>query len=251
MDAIPTDAATDPAEEAGLWSALLDGGDAAARERLIEMHLPFARVMAAKLYAGRHHDEIEFAEYMQLATVGLIESVDRYDPVRGASFCTYAGHRIRGAVLNGLEVASERHEQVAFHRRVRRERLESLHDESRGAGDAGAALFESLARIAVGLALGYILEDSGMIRDDARTLGDDTYRSTELAQLRTRVRAIVAELPERERRIIQYHYLQAIPFEAVAAMLGVTKGRVSQLHRRAMDRLRDETRKVRKCDIAW
>ncbi len=250
MSAHPIEAATDPGEEAGLWDALIAMRSAAARSRLIEIHLPFARIMAAKLFAGRHHDEIEFAEYMQLATVGLIECVDRYDPSHGASFRTYAAQRIAGAVLNGLESASERHEQVAFRRRARRERVESMHDDTPAAAGP-ATLFDSLARIAVGLALGYILEDSGMFRGEEGAAVDDTYRSTELKQLGIRVRALVDELPERERKIIQYHYLQAVPFEAIAAMLGVTKGRVSQLHRRAMERLRDETRKVRKCDIAW
>jgi RNA polymerase sigma factor for flagellar operon FliA len=249
MDPLPVDAATDPEEEAGLWAELACGRGADARTRLIEMHLPFARIMAAKLYAGRYHDEIEFAEYMQFATVGLIECVDRYDLSHGATFRTYAARRIEGAILNGLESASERHEQAAFRRRLRKDRLDSLRDEAAASGTA--ALFESLARVAVGLALGYILEDSGMFSDGDRPGADDTYRSLELKQLGSRVRALVDELPERERKVIRYHYLQAVPFEAIAAMLGVTKGRVSQLHRRAMDRLRDETRKVRRCDIAW
>jgi RNA polymerase sigma factor for flagellar operon FliA len=250
MANVAIDAKTDPHEEASMWEVFLGSADAGARARLIEMHLPFARIMAARMYAGRRHDEVEFAEYMQLATVGLIECVDRFDPSRGASFRTYAAHRITGSILNGLETASELHQQIAFRQRVRRERLDSLGGEEEGAAGT-KALFESLASIAVGLALGYILEDSGMFREEERTMPDETYRSTEVRQLRAHVRGLVESLPERERRIIHCHYVQLVPFEAIAEMLGVTKGRVSQLHRRAIDMLREETRKVRKCDIAW
>jgi RNA polymerase sigma factor for flagellar operon FliA len=249
MNAAPPLAAAGCLDEGALWEALRSGIDAAARGRLIEMHLPFARIMAGKLFAGRTHDEIEFAEYMQLATVALIECVDRYDPALGASFRTYSSYRISGAILDGLARQSEKQQQIAFRKRVRAERLQSLHEEAPSTREPD--LFESLARLAVGLALGYILEDSGMYRGEEGPGPDTNYQAVELRQLQQRVRALVENLPERERFIIRSHYLNLVPFESIADALGISKGRVSQLHRRAIGMLREETRKVRKCDIAW
>lgn len=249
MAAAAIDPSFDAAEEAALWIAMPGDATGGARERLIAMHLPYARIIAARLYAHRRHDEVEFEEYLQLATLGMIESVDRYDPAHGAAFRTFASARIRGSVLNGLETATERHQQVAFRRRMGRERLDSLEEEL-AAGDT-ARLFESLARIAVGLALGYLLDGSGMYRESDAAVTENAYGAVELRQLQQRVRALIDTLPERERRIVRYHYFQHMPFETIARVLGVTKGRVSQLHRRAMDMLRDEARKVRRCDIAW
>jgi len=247
MASLPVDASFDAGEEASLWEAMASAADAGARGRLIEIHLPYARILAARMYANRRHDEVEFDDFMQLATVGLIESVDRFDPRHGAAFRTFASHRIHGAILNGLETFTEKQQQIACRQRVARERVRSLDDEA----DQEEDLFERLARVAVGLALGYLLEGSGMYRESEQAMPDTVYRSIELRQLQQRVRALVEELPERERRIVRYHYFQHVPFETIAQMMGVTKGRVSQLHRRAMQMLRDETRKVRRCDIAW
>ena len=238
-------------DESALWEALRSGADAAARERLIELHLPFARIMAGKLFAGRTHDELEFCDYLQLATVAMIECVDRYDPAYGASFRTYSSRRITGAILDGVALLSEKQQQIAFRKRVRTERLHSLQEDAVTNDRDPAALFESLARLAVGLALGYILEDSGMYRGEDAPGPDTNYQAVELRQLQKRVRELVETLPERERLIVRSHYLHLVPFESIADMMGISKGRVSQLHRRAMEMLREETRKVRKCDIAW
>jgi len=247
MASLPVDASFDAGEETSLWQSMASDAQGAARLRLIEIHLPYARIVAARMYSHRRHDEIEFGDYMQLATVGLIESVDRFDPSHGAAFRTFAGHRIHGAILNGLETLTEKQQQIACRQRMARERMRSLEEKD----DAAEDLFERLARIAVGLALGYLLEGSGMYREAEQPAPDTGYRSIELRQLQHRVQALVESLPERERRIIRYHYMQQVPFETIAHMLGVTKGRVSQLHRRAMEQLREETRKVRRCDIAW
>lgn len=82
----PTAAAADPVQEAVLWRHWREQGDAQARETLIRLHTPYARILAAKLYAGRYHDEVEFDDYFQFACVGLLESIDRYDPQYGATF---------------------------------------------------------------------------------------------------------------------------------------------------------------------
>jgi RNA polymerase sigma factor for flagellar operon FliA len=239
----------DPQEEASLWAALRSDPEGLVRARLIETYVPFARMLAARLYAARGLETIEFGDYLQFAIVGLVECVDRFDARRGVRFRSYAGHRITGSVLNGLAVMTERQEQLACRRRMEQERQASLRDPQ--APTEIAAVFDSLARVAVGIALGYMLEDSGMYREEEGASTDTSYRSTELLQLQRRLHAMVEALPERERSIVRYHYFQQVPFEAIAGMMGITKGRVSQLHRRAMDMLRDETRKVRKCDIAW
>lgn len=221
--------------EAQLWAAFREQGDAAAREELIHLHLDFARVMAGKLFAGRWSDEIEFDEYRQLATVALIESVDRYDPGFGASFRTYASYRITGAILSGLESLSERARQLSLRRQLEQGRLHSI---KAGDGAEPEDTFSRLASIAVGLALGFVLEDAGMYRSEEGTYADNAYEAIELRQLQRRLLKHVEELPERESMIIRHHYFQQIPFDEIATAIGLTKGRVSQLHRRALMMLR-------------
>ncbi len=76
--------------EAGLWELWRQHADDGARQRLLDLHLPYARIVAASYYAKRFHDEIEFGDYLQLASLGLIEALSRFDPGVGVQFRTFA-----------------------------------------------------------------------------------------------------------------------------------------------------------------
>ena len=229
------------AAEAALWAEFGRDRTVEAYERLVAMHLPFARVMAAKLYAARTHREVEFDEYLQYARVGLMEAVNRFDSARGFKFQTYAASRITGAILNGMRSYSEIHEQVAARKRIVSERVASLEAGAPAvAPDEAGAVFARLAEIAIGLALGFALDDTGMVRDEHAEpeLTDQTYTGVELRQLKRRLRALVEALPERQRQVMSCHYLQQMPFEEIAARLELTRGRISQIHKEALARLR-------------
>ena len=232
---------------------LADGAAADdARERLIAHYLPLARVMAAKLYAGRTVDEIEFDEYLQLARVGLVEAIDRFDPARGVQFNTFASIRMRGAILNGLEHLSERLQQIAWRQRLRTERAELAGPDQ--VPDDLQSLFGMLAEVGVGLALGMLLEGTGMIEpalDEAPREQPGYFAHVELDQLRRRVRALVDALPEQERTVIWLHYVQDTPFVEIAHELGVTRGRIAQIHRKGLETLRKACNTLRSCDVAW
>ena len=100
-------------QESALWKRLRDGADTGARDALLAMHMPYAKVVAASYYSRRFHDEIEFGDYLQYASVGLLEAMDRYDPARGVQFRTFAARRMHGAILNGLERLTEKQQQIA------------------------------------------------------------------------------------------------------------------------------------------
>jgi RNA polymerase sigma factor FliA len=233
--------------ESALWKAVRDGNHA-ARERLIEGYLPYARMLAAKLFAGRTEDDQEFAEYLQFATVGLIEAADRFEPEREILFKTFASHRINGAILNGLEHMSEKREQISTRKRLAAERRDSakvvLDHEDKD-------LFQQLAEIAVGLALGYVLDDPAASLYDEPSVPDNQYAGLELRQLREKLRSLVECLPQREKLVIKYHYLNQVPFNVIAETLGITKGRVSQIHHRALEMLHDKMKSAKACDVAW
>lgn len=224
-------------DHASDWRAWCINRDQTARERLIDAYLPFARMLAAKLYGRRTYPELEFQDYFQHATIGLIESIDRYDPTRGVRFEPYASARIRGAVLSGIETLSEKQEQVSARKRILADRASSFKDEVK---DQGAeTLFEALAEIAIGLATGVMLEGSGIYQDQNLSYMDNAYLVVELKQLRARVLDAVSFLSANERKVITYHYLQHVAFEEIAGTLGVSKGRVSQIHKAALKRLRE------------
>jgi RNA polymerase sigma factor for flagellar operon FliA len=167
--------------------------------------------------------------------VGLIEAIDHYDPERAVPFEAFSSYRIKGAILNGLESESEIAAQRAFWLRRARERFDSVKNHE-VQGDRRASL-EELVNLTVGLALSHIIEhDDGDPIDESLAANPDAV--TELAQLQRTVRSLLPALPERERELIRRHYEEHVEFQQIAAEWGVTKGRVSQIHAQALQRLR-------------
>lgn len=255
-----------PADLTPLWRTRRD--DARSRDALVRHFLPYARMQAARLFAGRPGDELDFGDYFQFASVALTEAVDSYDPSREARFETYAAYRIRGAVLDGVASMSERQRQIATTRELRQARLRSLlrGEGADEAGDPGTpptslpapgtvldasrdkpplfpkgTALERLSEAGLGLAIGLMLEGTGMIDpgpDEPAPAAQMPYARVEMRQQRERLLALMRQLPEPQRQVLEWHYLQGHPFDALAARVGLTKGRISQLHRAALDTLR-------------
>ena len=246
------------AEERQLWLRWRESRDEAARADLLARHLPYARVVAAMVYGQRPNNDVDFDDYLQLARVGLLEAFDRYDPDGGAQFRTYAARRMRGTVLDGLVRLTEREQQMSVRRRLLAERTDSIahpqpEDPPSGPARERNDLFRYLAEVGVGLALGFMLEDTGLVDgDEARSTGSDpAYHAVELRQTKQQLLALVRQLPPSERRIIQLHYVQGQAFDDIARDLGVTKGRVSQIHKKALGTLRALLASRKACDRAF
>lgn len=220
------------------WRAYRENRDPELREQLIEHYLPFARMLAAKAYANRTQMELEFADYLQYASIGLVEAVDRFDPAIMPKFEPFSALRINGAILNGIVSLTEVQEQISARKALVAERVKSLKKESASPKDPDS-VFAYLAEMAIGLAVGFALEGSGMYQPEEGNYEENVYRSIELKQLYRKVAELTESLPDRERRIIKLHYQQQVPFDEIAEMLGVTKGRVSQMHKAALIRLKE------------
>jgi len=170
---------------------------------------------------------------VQNALIGLLEAVERFEPDRGVSFQTYARYRVRGAVFNGLrnlrESMAQRTRSYDQTQTVR-DRLESLD-----AADSESDPLEAFVASTVGLGLGFLLESASF---PGREASSDAYAELEKGEL---AKALIDNLPllgEREQTILTLHYYHYMPFVDIATQLGVTKGRISQLHKRALEQLR-------------
>jgi RNA polymerase sigma factor for flagellar operon FliA len=198
--------------------------------------------LAARVYRRRIGGELEYADLVQVGMVGLLEAIDRYTPARGVRFEAFAAHRVEGAILNSLASSCELQRQLALRRELARERAQSLRDTG---VQSPPSFLERLADLAIGLALGFALDDADLLTDGERAEPDNAYARLELAQLRRQLAELTQQLPEAERRVIFGHYFQRQPFDEVAASLGLTKGRISQIHHAALKRLRERLRQLR------
>jgi len=225
-------------QEAQLWRSFKDQGSSSAREQLFSLYTGLARRIARRHFRDRDDRTLEFPDLCQLAYAGLLEAIDRYDPDYGVSFARFAGSRISGSIVDGLRHASEKHEQIAFRQRMRRDRSKSLAGEDAEALTSSEAL-DRLVDAAVGLALGFMLEGADIyVPDGAADHRPNAYESAAWRELVRKTMAKIETLPERERLIIRQHYLEGVDFEQLGALLGVSKGRISQLHRSALQRLK-------------
>jgi RNA polymerase sigma factor for flagellar operon FliA len=230
------------AAEASLWSSLREQGVAEARLALFDLHLPFARNMARRLYRERSRGDIDLADLNQLACEGLLEAIDRFDPGRGAPFRAFAARRISGNIADGVARMSEVREQMSWARRIQRERIRSLGPDTDEL--TLSAAMDVLTDLAVGLALGFMLEGTSLYVDGeqdekrAPAPGAGAYESVAWRELTHLLDEELAGLDERERTILHRHYVQGLTFEYLGSLLGITKGRVSQLHKAALIKLR-------------
>ncbi len=220
-------------EELRLWQEKNTDDGGTARAMLIERYLPLARQIAAKLYRNRPDDEIPFEDYHQYGNVGLLEAVNRYDETQGASFATFATHRIRGAILNGLDTHTERRRRAAFVRRNRRQLVESL-EQTRSDTEGGA--FRDVVDLTIMLAIGFMIEDTGV--GSVAESKNMPLQCQALVELKQAVQKAVEALPAREQIIIRYHYFHHVGFIELANLLQLSKGRVSQIHKVALQRIR-------------
>jgi RNA polymerase sigma factor for flagellar operon FliA len=203
-------------------------------------YMPLVKMIAGTLFAARSFDGVPFEEYVQYGAEGLLQAMKRYDPTHGVKFESYASHRIRGAIVSGLEKATEVNQQVSTLRRMAKERIDSLaaSDPANAKKLTPQESFDRLVEVSLGLAVAYMLDDSSLFSDRTPTHWDDGASNLAYKQLQTRLLAAVQLLSQNEQKVLDQHYFQHDSFDLIAQQMGLTKGRISQLHRSALTKLR-------------
>lgn len=215
--------------EKELWARVATDGDADARDRLFHSYIPWAAAIARGVHRRVWAYPVDCEDFVQNATIGLMEAMSRYEPGRGIPFQAFARPRVRGAVFNGLRVILG--ERLAPGDEARfAARLEGYQE------DASDNVFDSVVDSIVGLGMAFLLDDAAQA-----TIGQqqaDALEYVQRSQTQAQLVAAVDRLPERLRTLIKRHYFQFVPFHEIAMEWGLTKGRISQLHKSALDHLR-------------
>ncbi len=223
-----------PRVEASLWRRLRHDREWRCREQLFSRYRALARSIARRQLGRRPRHGADLGDIEHFAYEGLLQAIDRYDPLRGIPFGAFARRRIIGCIADG---ASRMNEADALHRERRRqegERARSLIDD---AGDPDP--LAALAALASGIAIGLMLEGTTLaVPADGSDPRPDAYQSLAWRELNALLGQEIARLPDREATVIRQHYEAGVSFTQIAALLGVSKGRVSQLHAAALAKLR-------------
>jgi RNA polymerase sigma factor for flagellar operon FliA len=229
----------DGAVEVALWHDLRANPESSAREALFDLYVGLARQIARRHHRNIQHGGFELADLHQLAVAGLLEAIDLFDPRRGSAFKHYAQRRIGGSILDGIAESSEIRRQISFRNRAEYERTRSLTPGPGAPLSAGQAM-RLLAELATSLALGFMLEGSRLyVQPNEPEPGPNAYDTLLWRDTVLKVRDAVSTLPAREGRLVRLHYLEGVSFDAIAALFQLSKGRVSQVHKRAIGLLRE------------
>jgi RNA polymerase sigma factor for flagellar operon FliA len=220
-------------DERIMWLRWRQERNTAARDALIVHYSPWARLVARDVYMRVYLMRDAWHDCVQNALLGLMDAIERFNPERGIAFQSFARLRVRGAVFDGLRVLRSSHLELGYgvggRATAARDRVESLNE------DSDADPLEAFIATTVGLGLGFLLDMQSM---PGRAQPPDAYAELEKAQLSAAVSESLDQLPERDRSIMVLHYYHQLSFVEIAEQLGVTKGRISQLHKRALERLR-------------
>lgn len=221
------------------------------REQQIIHNLPLVKYLAARMLT-RLPSHVELNDLVNYGIIGLMDAVDKYDPSRGVKFKTYAELRIRGSILDGLREEdwvprSYRKRQRELERTYRR--LETELGRSAGDEEVAEALgisldeYYALLDMLRGVSLGqfeYVERDSE--ENLIEYIPDRDENSPTYIVEKKEIKKLLAEsidrLPEKERMVLSLYYYEGLTMKEVGKVLGITESRVSQLHSKAVLRMR-------------
>jgi len=225
---------------AGAYGALQGGGREG--DELIVRHAELVKRIAYHL-AGRLPPSVAVDDLIQAGMLGLMEAAANYSASRGASFETYAGIRIRGAMIDALRALDWAPRSV--HRKARAAAAavrEVERSTGRGARDVeiaqqmGVSLeeYHSIVQDAASCRLTSLDDESGGSAEGSA----DPFRETADEHMRASLAKAIETLPERERLVMSLYYSEGLNLKEIGAVLKVTESRACQLHGQALVRLK-------------
>ena len=258
----PPPAVTDQTPDEEVWRLYKDSGEMEFRNLLVERYAPLVKYVAGRM-AVNMPPSVEFDDLVSYGVFGLIDAIEKFQPERGFKFKTYATTRVRGGIIDELRAL----DWIPRSTREKARELQSVY----------ASLENKLGRAAedeeVAKEMGVSVDDlhnqireiSGTIvlsLDDVWRVGSDDDEITVVDTIegdpkhrpnwkveREEVKRLMIEsikqLPDREKEVIALYYYEDLTLKEIGAVLGVTESRVSQLHSKAILRLRGRLQKYK------
>ncbi|MFZ3342200.1 MAG: FliA/WhiG family RNA polymerase sigma factor [Terriglobales bacterium] len=225
----------------------------AERERILMEQLPQVRYIARRVHE-RLPRHVPFEDLVHAGVVGLIDALSKFDQSKHVQFSSYAKFRIRGAILDSLR------ELDWSPRELRRKGRQVEEAYNQISVKLGRTPTESDLARALGLRLEELQSllaeldslEIGSLRIESAHSGKEEDLSDSIAAkpeetpffqcLRSEMKQLlagaIAELPEKEQRVLSLYYFEELTMKEVGALLGIGESRVSQIHSLAMVRLR-------------
>lgn len=234
--------------------------DPAKRDELILTYTPLIKYIAARL-ASRLPPQVSIDDLISCGIIGLIDAINKFDLSKNVQFKTYAEFRIKGAMLDELRALDW------VPRSIRRK----ITDLEKTYGDLEKKLGRPATDEEVAETLEMDLEEFHKLLDETKSVsfmdieflrqkspdklnisiidsfseGDkDPFAAINISQIRKLTAQAISELPEKEKLAVALYYYEELTMKEIGQVLGYTESRISQMHSKAMLRLRLKLRKA-------
>ena len=239
-----------------MWRRYKDSGDTHARERLVLAYSPLVKYVAGRMASGLPA-HVEEADLISYGLLGLISAIERFDPGREIKFETFAVTRIKGSIIDELRSLDWVPRSVrAKAREIEKANAQLEHELQRAPTDG-----EMSEKLGVTIdefqeTLNRISNSSVVALDELWTVSDasgdqvslldtiqdpqalDPAQEMDATEMKDHLADAIARLPEREKLVVALYYYENLTLREIGEVLGVTESRVSQLHTKAVLRLK-------------
>ena len=234
-----------------LWKHYIETKDPSIKEMLIIEYAYLIKYVAGRLslYFGSN---VEFDDLVGYGAFGLIDAIEKYDITKGVKFETYASFRIRGSIIDSIREL----DWVPRSLRQKNKELERVYIEIESEVGHSATDKEVAEKMGISMEEFYkLLNDvnvSSMMSLEEfmeqnyerglEIMSDSTEDKPEAALENSEIKEILADsiskLPEKEKAVITFYYFEELTLKEISAIMNVTESRISQLHTKALLRMR-------------
>ncbi len=239
-----------------LWGRYKADGDQSARERLVLAYAPLVKYVAGRMASGLP-SHVEEADLISYGLLGLISAIERFEPERQIKFETFAITRIKGSIIDELRSLDWVPRSVRSRaREIERANAKLENELQRAPTDEEIANRLELSIDEFQDSLLRISNSSVVALDELWTVSDasgdqvslldtiqdpeaaDPAREMDTTEMKDTLSDAIARLPEREKLVVALYYYENLTLREIGEVLGVTESRVSQLHTKAVLRLK-------------
>ena len=249
-------------DETHLWRRYRNEGLREIRDFLAEKYAPLVKYVAGKVAIGMPQN-VEFDDLVSYGSFGLLDAIEKFDPDRDIKFKTYAMTRIRGAVFDELRSIDWIPRSIRQKAKQLEETIAMLENKmGHTVDDEDIAKELNISTDELQSLLTKISGTSIISLNDIWYLGDDNDEVSFMETLESpanlnpdsliekeEIKAVIVEaikqLPDKEKKVIVLYYYEDLTLKEIGEVLDVTESRISQLHTKAIMRLRGKLMRMK------
>lgn len=245
-------------DEAGrrrLWEEYGKDRTHELREKLILEYAPLVKLVAGRLsmYLGYN---VEYDDLVSYGIFGLIDAIDKYDSMKEVKFETYASLRIRGAILDQIRkmdwiprtIRQKQKKIDAVIRQIEAENGRTATDEeiaaSLGISDEEYLEWQSQLKITNIVSLNEYMEQGSEVPTEPNRHTTARFESPEENIEKEELKQVLEQtlqiLTEKEKKVILLYYYEDLTLKEISSVLEVSESRISQLHTRALQKMKEK-----------